>query len=73
MAKTKGAKNKIVTIFALYDKEECCVCVGTAEECAAFAGGSKNNLYSAFCNKRRFKAKYKVYKVGKEKRRMQSE
>lgn len=53
------------TIYAIYDAEDNCVCVGDAQECVAYLGVSLHHFYSKMSAKGN--RKYKIYSLGKGK------
>lgn len=72
MSKTKGARNFKRSIFAVYDKDEQCVCTGFVEDLVVFFGFTpgrtkgEQKIYTAACNGRRIFYRYKVIKVDEE-------
>lgn len=50
-------------IYAIYNKQDECVCVGNASECCEFLDVSLHHFYSKLISKGN--KKYRVFKLGK--------
>lgn len=71
MSRTKGARNFKRSVFAVYDLDEQCVCVGFIEELVKFMGlkankKSEQKIYFALCQNNIIFGKYKICKIDEE-------
>lgn len=71
MSKTKGARNLKRSVFAAYDKDGLCVCVGFIEDLCKFMKlepnrKGENKIYMALYTGYRALGKYNIYKVDTE-------
>ncbi len=58
-----------VQIYGVYDRDEVCVCVGTAEECAKFLGMTKGSFYCKLTRQNLYENNhFNVKRLFKEKR-----
>lgn len=69
MPRQKNMKDKKRTVFAAYDEDETCVCVGYIEDLMKFIGCNANKIYCAVCRNSRVQGKYYIYIIEEGRKR----